>query len=451
MEWAGKVDSQQGDCKRGVASAQQTPRRDKPTTEFSLADFPPRPRAVAERRARCRLDTLGANPNLQRGPGCGGKPTGGCRASQNRMFVPLQHIIARLRAFISSPGSRDDATFDSLALELFGFQFANNPALRRLCEVRRATPDRLACWREIPAIPTRAFKEFEVSCLPTPERSRVFHSSSTTGQQPSRHFHCDESLAVYEASLQPWFGRHLLAGGFRGRMLSLTPSAADAPHSSLAHMLHVLAGREAFVSAWFAGRVGGDGSWHLDGASTTAALVEACVEQIPVLLAGTAFSFVHLLDHLKETKTSLQLPEGSRVMETGGYKGRSRVLTKAELHRQLTDHLGMQSDFIVCEYGMSELSSQAYDQVAGCPRRQQSGARIFCFPPWARAVVISPETGSEVADGATGLLRIFDLANVCSALAIQTEDLAIRHGDGFTLLGRAEHAEPRGCSLLPAG
>ena len=44
--------------------------------------------------------------------------------------------------------------------------------------------------------------------------------------------------------------------------------------------------------------------------------------------------------------------------------------------------------------------------------------------------------------------RIVDLANVASVLGIQTEDLAIRHGREFVLLGRARQAEPRGCSLL---
>ena len=75
-------------------------------------------------------------------------------------------------------------------------------------------------------------------------------------------------------------------------------------------------------------------------------------------------------------------------------------------------------------------------------------SRHFHFPPWARVQIISPETGREVADGETGLIRIFDLANVFSVAAIQTEDLGIRRGDGFELIGRAQLAEPRGCSLM---
>jgi hypothetical protein len=132
-------------------------------------------------------------------------------------------------------------------------------------------------------------------------------------------------------------------------------------------------------------------------------------------------------------------------METGGYKNRSRSLPKARLHFLLTELLGVPRENIICEYGMSELSSQAYDT---------NPERSFHFPPWAHVQIISPETGCEVADGETGLIRIFDLANVFSVAAIQTEDLGIRRtlawGDGFELIGRAALAEARGCSLMTA-
>jgi hypothetical protein len=118
------------------------------------------------------------------------------------------------------------------------------------------------------------------------------------------------------------------------------------------------------------------------------------------------------------------------------------MMPKAELHALLTQRLGVPASRIVCEYGMSELSSQAYDSVAGI-----GGARRFDFPPWARAQIISPETGREVGEAETGLIRIFDLANVYSVMAIQTEDLGARRGGGFELLGRAASAETRGCSL----
>jgi hypothetical protein len=164
----------------------------------------------------------------------------------------------------------------------------------------------------------------------------------------------------------------------------------------------------------------------------------------PVFLLGTAFSFVHLIDFLADQNAQLQLPPGSRALETGGYKGRSREMPRTELHALISRHLGISPDDILCEYGMSELSSQAY----ACSDHDTTDRWKFLFPPWARAQIISPETGREVGEGGRGLLRVFDLANVYSVMAIQTEDLGIRRGNGFELLGRAALAEPRGCSWM---
>ena len=207
----------------------------------------------------------------------------------------------------------------------------------------------------------------------------------------------------------------------------------------------------------FTGKLSADGSWTVDFAATIQRLEIASETGRPLTLLGTAFSFVHLLDYLAENELEFQLPDGSRVMETGGYKNRSRMLPKAELHASITKQLGITTDNIVCEYGMSELSSQAYAVTRdkwrvtrdyGAAGHLSPVTGRFHFPPWARLQVISPETGREIAEGETGLIRVFDLANVFSVAAIQTEDLGTRRGDGFELIGRAQQAEPRGCSFM---
>src|SRR5581483_5675220 len=203
-----------------------------------------------------------------------------------------------------------------------------------------------------------------------------------------------------------------------------------APHSSLVHMFDTV--RAGFgdstsesAAGVFFGQVSADGSWVLDCAKILGRLREVVERGQPLTLLGTAFSFVHLLDFLLEQGVRIQLPPGWRAMETGGYKGRSRQLPGAELHRLLAEHLGLRADHIVREYGMSELSAQAYDtKVPDGEIAAGESARCFRFPPWSRARVISPEDGREVRDGAEGLLRIVDLANVFSGMAIQTEDLA---------------------------
>jgi hypothetical protein len=389
---------------------------------------------------------------------------------QNRMTSELSKFTARLREFIrlchrehakartpttgvQHPGRPGDASvtkqFNSLALELFALQFAHNAPYRRLCEARGVSPRSVTDWMQIPAAPTAAFKEFEMTCLPVAERTAVFHSSGTTEQRPGRHFHNAESLALYEASLLPWFERHVAPDfGLRTSdfgLALLTPPPSQAPHSSLVHMFETV--RRAFgaLDSAFVGKVGGNGAWTLDFAAALSRLRQSCETNRPLILLGTAFSFVHLLDALVARDLLFELPAGSRVMETGGYKGRSRSLTKSKLHALVTERLGIPETHIVSEYGMSELSSQAYDAEV---RSAKCEVRSFHFPPWARAQIVSPESGREVGEGETGLIRVFDLANVFSVMAIQTEDLGIHRRGGFELIGRAQLAEPRGCSLM---
>ena len=387
-------------------------------------------------------------------------------------------FTARLREFIRHSSSAN--SFEALALELFRLQFQHNAAYRRLVGARGIVPENVSVWRDIPAVPTSAFKELELTSLAPEERTTVFFSSGTTEQRRSRHFHSAESLAIYEASLRPWFERHLLADvndlveeqllGPLDKLplLALTPPPAAAPNSSLVHMFDTVRREFGARDSQFVGKPDGSGAWTLDLDTALFGIRKSMCANRPLMLLGTAFNFVHLLDHFVANNMRYKLARGSRVLETGGYKGQSREVPKAELHALITKHLDIAPENIVTEYGMSELSSQAYDGTAGagragCPqpavnalaptRRGEDTApyqqqRIFRFPSWCRAQVISPETGREVNEGETGLLRIFDLANVRSVLAVQTEDLAVKRGDGFELLGRASQAEPRGCSLM---
>jgi hypothetical protein len=358
--------------------------------------------------------------------------------------MPLEPISSQLRAFMSQSlaleNPADEEEFNRLALALFAFQREAVPIYRELCERKKAGPETIRHWRDIPPLPTSTFKEYEVSSIPAGERGRVFHSSGTTGQVPSRHFHNAESLSFYEAALLPWFQRHF----FRWqpapmKLLFLTPEAA--PHSSLVHMFTTVRRHFGTPDSAFTGRLEPDGAWSLDLEQTLAAVREAVGENRPLGVLGTAFSFVQLLDHLQAAGKRFALPKGSRVLETGGYKGRTRTLTQAQLRSMLRKFLGVPASHVLAEYGMSELSSQAY---AG-------DDAVLHFPPWARACVISPETGAVSLEGESGLLRVFDLANIRSVMAVQTEDLAVRRGDGFLLLGRAALAEPRGCSLMAVG
>ncbi|HEV2456608.1 MAG TPA: hypothetical protein VGY98_20265 [Verrucomicrobiae bacterium] len=351
------------------------------------------------------------------------------------MNAELVNFAARLRDAISHP---DDA-FAGRALELFALQFQSNAAYRRICEAKGLTPGNVGHWTEVPFVPTVAFKELELSSIPPNERTATFHSSGTTERSPSRHFHCAQSLDLYGTALWAGFKEKVISGTEKYDLVILSPRPRITPRSSLVHMFEVVRRQLGAPDTAFIGELDDGGAWTINFEAALAALRR---DERPKMIMGTAFSFVHLVDFLAENNLRLKMAAGSRVMETGGYKNRSRVMSKTQLHGLIAERLGVSRPGIICEYGMSELSSQAYD--AG------NAGRHFEFQSWARVQIISPETGREVACGETGLIRIFDLANVFSVAAIQTEDLAIRRGEGFDLAGRAALAEPRGCSLMTA-
>ena len=298
----------------------------------------------------------------------------------------------------------DPELFDILALEVYEFQRAHNAPYDAYC--RSLGPQAPSHWRDIPALQQSAFKIAPLRSYPASEDVATFRTSGTTGEGYGEHHF--RSLRLYdEAILRGWdlLGLPVLP------QVILIPSPADAPHSSLSHMMGTLKAR-------------GEQHWRT-------AITES---DRPILLLGTALSFLHCFEAMPG---NLRLPPGSLAFETGGYKGSRRTLAKPELYEMFRARLGLEPDQVINEYGMTELSSQFYARGIGKPHTA---------PPWMRAIAVDPLTGREVADGETGLLRIFDLANLGSVLAIQTRDLAICRGADFELIGRDPTALPRGCS-----
>ncbi len=368
-------------------------------------------------------------------------------------------LQARLARFSDSGEitDLDETAFDQMARSLFGLQYQANSAYRAWSDSRGVTPGSLRHWRQIPLVPTAAFKEVDLTCFDSSASTRCFHSSGTTTQRPSRHWHHSESLGLYRESLAAWFRYHLFAeeepsdessrweSDGRIAIISLTPPAEAVPHSSLAYMIATVMERFGASDSLSIGTLDSLGNWVLDTDRLLFALRRSLCSNRPILLVGTAFNFVHFLDLAEERNLRYRLAVGSRLMETGGYKGRSRVLDPEILHSELSRRLGIPRTHVITEYGMCELSSQAYSHRIG----EASGAGNQ-FPPWTRIRVLSPETGAEVQDGEIGVLGVLDLANTWSVLGVQTGDLAIRNGTRFRLVGRVPQTEPRGCSLLTA-
>ena len=353
-------------------------------------------------------------------------------------------------AFKESPGDPwPDDVFDRWARRVFAHQVETNAVYAAYVRKRGVTPSTVAHWSEIPWVPASAFKAVPLVSGDSSQVQRVFRTSGTTGAGRRGEHHVLD-LDLYKHSLIPNMRRHLYGEGEAPSrpILALTPAPSRVPESSLSFMLgtalDVLSGGEGgfFVTE--------DGV--IDTVGLSEALLEATAHGTPILLAGTAFAFVHWLEWLQERNAGFDLPPGSVIMETGGFKGRSRVLERPEFYASLSESHGVPVEGIVNEYGMTELLSQFYDGTVYDGRGAATPevtleARRHVPPPWVRTRVLDPTTLSALPDGEPGLLCHYDLANAGSVMAVLTEDLGVAFDDGFRVLGRAQGAEPRGCSL----
>ena len=326
--------------------------------------------------------------------------------------------------------------FNDLALRIFAHQLRYNVPYARYCAALGITPGTLPpSWEAIPPVPAGAFKEAALATFAPGRAALIFHTSGTTQGVSGKHYM--ESSALYDAALLAGFSDFMLSDAPAPlRYMLLVPDPSQRPHSSLGYMMCIVA------------QTLGDGreQWLLDGDTLrTAAFVEAArrarKEGTPLCIAGTAFAFVQLFDDLQAGNTRhLQLPPGSRIMETGGFKGRTRTVERDELYASLAALFELPQDRIVAEYGMTELTSQYYDATFGAVRVKRG-------PPWLRSRVTAPD-GTTLPTGTVGALVHVDLANRSSCVAVQTEDLGIAtDGGGIILLGREHGAQLRGCSL----
>jgi hypothetical protein len=351
--------------------------------------------------------------------------------AREQLHARISALIARL-----ADGSRDDDARDALLLELGRYQIAHVAPYERFAAQRlRGVEPRDVT--ELPALPTDAFRFARISSRAESEDVRRFQSSGTTSE--TRSTHALQDLTLYAQAAQVAARHALFCDRQKLRLIVLAPSELELPDSSLSYML------TRFID-WFASSaetIWPLGPEELARLRTTLRAAEQRGE--PVAMLGTSFAFVHALDALGTERFSL--PSHSRIMQTGGFKGRSREVQPEEMRTLLSAAFGIASEYIVAEYGMTELSSQLYENTLRDALHGRSAPRRLWWPGWVRVSVVDPETLAELPEGEEGLVRIDDLANLDSVAAIQTADLGVIDQHGLTLHGRASAAVARGCSI----
>lgn len=333
----------------------------------------------------------------------------------------MKSLEKKIETFIRT----GEGDFNRLACELFHRQCQLNAAYGHYAATVCDHGEQIARWEEIPALPIVAFKKAVVSTFPATEAAVIFRSSGTTSWDLSSHHFKDTQF--YELSiLQGWPSKP----SGRVRIIALSPEPASAPDSSLIHMFRTLIGHFGDTQSGFV-------QDHEQLAGMLSRLQNA---DGPVWLLGTTLALHRFLDFCEARLASFTFESHLLVMETGGFKSRVESISPQLFYQRLCATLGISMFAVLSEYGMCELSSQFYTHAG-------AEIRVFHAPPWVRWRIVHPLTGEPLPDAEKGVLEIFDLANVSSALAIRTEDTAHAADGGFLLDGRIPAATAKGCSL----
>lgn len=337
---------------------------------------------------------------------------------------------------------KDDEGFNRLALEVFGLQFKSIPLYRRYCEKRGIKPEKISSWEGIPALPTDVFKVMELSMFPS-QTVRIFMTSGTTKPEERGKVGYDEGgLKLMDATIQEAASSFLFPDGMKTKILIIAPSPEMAPHMIMAYGMNRLKERFGLPQSRFL--VGREG---FEVETLVKELRSSEEEGIPATLCGGSFGFINFFDYCREKELRFKLPPGSRTLDAGGFKGRSREVKREEFVRECGDALGIEENYSVNLLGMTEISSQFYDSTLRNFHKGLHAKAAKINSPWTKTVVADPESLEPLPDGETGLLRHFDLANRGHILAIQTDDLGRMTPEGFEVFGRSKEAEAKGCSL----
>jgi len=365
--------------------------------------------------------------------------------SKNTRSTLLEILLKTIRN--SNERGFPKRVFQKISNLIYRFQIKHNSVYRNWIRVSKTY------------LPIIAFKESNVCSFHYGSASRkqsalhrstatnnnfYFESSGTTNSgKPIVSRHRFRSLDLYRTSVVEGWKWFLRESKLHSPLnfVGLMPSYAEKPHSSLSCMVNIL--MKEF---------GDDqGLWIMksnrwDWRKLYRHLRVSEKSRQPSVLFGTAFGWVHFLDWCSSQRFEFRLPANSIILETGGYKGKSRELERNDLHRCLSKLFQLSPNQIRSEYSMCELSSQAYSFPQQKHRRGLL-CHIFRFPPWCQYQIVHPLSSTKVRTGGTGVLEICDLANIDSCAFIRTEDLAVSHPGGFEIVGRLPKAGLKGCSL----
>lgn len=296
-------------------------------------------------------------------------------------------------------------------------------------------------------IPDVAFRQGRTYLFADEPPTRTFRTSGTSGAARGVAHYSRRGLALMRASILAGARRFMLPGLDRPAIIRLVPEEAAAPDMVMAHGMELIASTfgDPDASACVVGSSG------LDLKGLGSRLDAAIAEERPVLMIGGSFAFVHACEAFEALDQRWQLPAGSRIVDAGGFKGRSRSVNASRLRQWFERDFGVSDAQCVNLFGMTELASQLYDAPttdteAPSDEADPEGRRAKGGRATVRAIVRHPETMEPISRG-KGLLEVRDLAILDRPHVVLTGDWGRASQQGVAVVGRVTRGERRGCSL----
>jgi hypothetical protein len=314
------------------------------------------------------------------------------------------------------------------------------PAYAKMMQAARTDWSAVTSYEQLPPLPVRLFKEFDLKSVADEAVTRTITSSGTTGQRVSRIYLDRETAALQSKVLA-----RIMESTLGNRRLPMIVVDSDAVLKNPAAFSARGAGIRGFSLFGRDTVYALDADMRLDTAALDAFLEMHREEKI-LLFGFTSILWQHFYMELRQMGKSLNLRDGVLIHGGGWKKLADQAVGKPQFRQALQSVCG--NIRVLDYYGMVEQTGTIYME---CEHGH------LHTPVWSDVLIRRPLDFSLAETGEAGLVEVVSvLPGSYPGHALLTEDEGRvlgeddcpcgRKGKYFEVLGRVRRAETRGCS-----
>ncbi|MEN3045308.1 MAG: hypothetical protein ABDH37_08890, partial [Candidatus Hydrothermales bacterium] len=227
---------------------------------------------------------------------------------------------------------------EEIFLDVFKFQYENNELYKKFCISIGKDKNKVKSLDDIPLLPVRFFKLYEIKSYKNKHKLN-FLSSGTSEHLKSKSLYYDTEFL--NKSILTSFEYFLLPDSLKANFYIFFEPFEIRKISSLSYMLTLVA--KNFAKNFY---------FIYNRKQYEEIFKKLKREKSKVIILGTTISIYDFIIYLKEKNKKLKLKESSRIMDTGGWKGKKVYLSENNLLKIYNTFFGISEHYVVNEYGM---------------------------------------------------------------------------------------------------